>query len=129
MLSLSDWIVASLWPTRVLFLFLVYFATSLKCVRRQFLYLLSPSARKNLHGVHNDHHDFPALKQHEEHHAPETEAPVEILKDDEGTEANVASSIALSQVRILFSYPRHSIKQTCLLVRKATCPMLLPQYV
>jgi len=64
-----------------------------------FLYLLSPSARKNTHGVHNDHHDFPALKQHEGHQANKSEsAPeVEIMKDDEGTETNVASSIALSQ--------------------------------
>ena len=72
----------------------------------QLLYLLSPSARKNTHGVHNDHHDYPALKKHEEHKAHKSESDaavpeVEIMKDDEGTEANVASSIALSQVRII----------------------------
>ncbi|KAF8799012.1 hypothetical protein BYT27DRAFT_7202762 [Phlegmacium glaucopus] len=58
------------------------------------LYLLSPSARKNTHGVHNDHRDFPALEHHQE---PKTEPAVETMKDDEGTEANVASSIALSE--------------------------------
>jgi hypothetical protein len=55
--------------------------------------------------VHNDHREFPALKQHEGHQAHKTESAgvvpeVEIMKDDEGTEANVASSIALSEVRI-----------------------------
>jgi len=62
------------------------------------LYLLSPSAKKNTHGVHNDHRDFPALQKQDGHQAePAAAAPVEILKDDEGTEANVASSIALSE--------------------------------
>ena len=95
-------------------LFLVLFATITQCQLEllwpQLLYLLSPSARKNTHGAHNDHH---ALKQHEEHQAPKSESPaVEILKDDEGTEANVTSSIALAQVRIYacISYPRPSIK-------------------
>jgi len=62
------------------------------------LYLLSPSARKNTHGVHNDYHDFPALKRHEDQ-TPNTESHVAVpVEDGEGTEgtgvaeANVASS-------------------------------------
>jgi len=39
---------------------------------------------------------FPALKQHEEHQAPKAESAVVSVEDDEGTEANVASSIALA---------------------------------
>jgi len=70
------------------------------------LYLLSPSARKNTHGVHNDHRDFPALKKHEGHSSESAVAvPVtETMKDDEGTEANVSSSMALSQVRIIYFF-------------------------
>lgn len=45
---------------------------------------------------------FPALKQHEEHQAPKAESAVVSVEDDEGTEANVASSIALALVRIVF---------------------------
>jgi len=88
----------------VLFLFWFYFRDVIQCqsLRPQLLYLLSPSARKNTHGVHDDHHDFPALKQHQ---TSKTEPAVEIIKDDEGTEANVASSIALSEVRIVFLIP------------------------
>jgi len=65
-----------------------------------FLYLISPSARKNTHGVHDDHRNFPALKQHDAHqeHKSESAVPeVETMKDDDGTEANVTSSIVLSQ--------------------------------
>jgi len=59
-----------------------------------FLYLVSPSARKSqhAHAVHNDHHDFPALEK-EKH---ESKQP-EIMKDDEGTPADVTDSIALSE--------------------------------
>jgi len=63
------------------------------------LYLLSPSARKNTHGVHHDYHDFPALKTHEGHQAPKAESNVAVpVEDGEGTEgtgvaeANVDSS-------------------------------------
>ncbi|KAF8158069.1 hypothetical protein B0H34DRAFT_707395 [Crassisporium funariophilum] len=67
------------------------------------LYLISPSARKNTHAVHNDQRDFPALKLHDEHYAPTNKnippaaAKEETMTDDEGTEANVGSSIALSE--------------------------------
>ncbi|KAF8964231.1 hypothetical protein BDZ97DRAFT_919962 [Flammula alnicola] len=64
-----------------------------------FLYLVSPSGRKSIPHVHDDKHDFPTLKTKEEH-APaptKTEPPVEILKDDEGTEADVGSSIAVAE--------------------------------
>ena len=92
-------------------LYVLYFATVTRCQllwSTQLLYLLSPSARKNTHGVHNDHHDYPALKQHEGHQSLKSESgdvpEVETMKDDEGTEANVTASIALSQVRIFFSF-------------------------
>ncbi|KIK08034.1 hypothetical protein K443DRAFT_672918 [Laccaria amethystina LaAM-08-1] len=72
-----------------------------------FLYLVSPSGRKatQANTVHDDVRDFPAIKLKDQWHHPatpaaavETEeaAPVEIMKDDEGTPANVASSIALA---------------------------------
>lgn len=71
-----------------------------------FLYLLSPSARKSHaeHAVHHDHHDFPTLGKGDQSHSQvsesqqteETERP-EIMKDDEGTPADVSASIALSQ--------------------------------
>ncbi|KAF9468644.1 hypothetical protein BDZ94DRAFT_1317808 [Collybia nuda] len=60
-----------------------------------FLYLVSPSARKSTHSAHNDKHDFPAPKTAK--HVPETVKEPEpepvIMKDDEGTEANVAESL------------------------------------
>ncbi|KAG6902520.1 hypothetical protein C0995_015337 [Termitomyces sp. Mi166 len=85
---------------------------------KQFLYLLSPSARKNTGHVHNDAHDFPGHKKHapepvakqtasepepeaETRSEPEPEPvaaepePV-LMKDDEGTEANIADSLAAS---------------------------------
>ncbi|PPQ85169.1 hypothetical protein CVT25_004176 [Psilocybe cyanescens] len=60
-----------------------------------FLYLVSPSARKNQHGIHNDHKEYPTLKHNAD--APKHDEPVELMKDDEGTEANVGASIALSE--------------------------------
>ncbi|KAF9452951.1 hypothetical protein P691DRAFT_659771 [Macrolepiota fuliginosa MF-IS2] len=59
-----------------------------------FLYLVSPSARKSqhAHAVHNDHHDYPALEK-EKHESKQSE----IVKDDEGTPADVTDSIALSE--------------------------------
>ncbi|KIL55970.1 hypothetical protein M378DRAFT_182096 [Amanita muscaria Koide BX008] len=59
-----------------------------------FLYLLSPSARKShaQHAIHNDKHDFGI-------HTSQHESPVSevIMKDDEGTEANVTDSLAASE--------------------------------
>ncbi|KAG6891521.1 hypothetical protein C0992_005056 [Termitomyces sp. T32_za158] len=84
---------------------------------KQFLYLVSPSARKNTGHVHNDAHDFPGHKKHavaeqtapepepqpEPEPEPETKAeptPAEpepvMMKDDEGTEANIAESLVAS---------------------------------
>ncbi|KAG6905992.1 hypothetical protein DXG01_016452 [Tephrocybe rancida] len=73
------------------------------------LYLVSPSARKNTgHVVHNDAHDFPGHKAHTpvpaaEEAAPEAAsepAPAEpepvLMKDGEGTEANIAESLVAS---------------------------------
>ncbi|KAH6912758.1 hypothetical protein BKA70DRAFT_774315 [Coprinopsis sp. MPI-PUGE-AT-0042] len=59
-----------------------------------FLYLVSPSARKHTGAVHHDEKEYPTLK----HEAPKAEAhePV-IMKDSEGTEQNVAGSLALSE--------------------------------
>jgi len=68
---------------------------------------LSPSARKSQseHAIHNDHHDFPALRNETSSHSQVSE-PVqvemkhaEIMTDDEGTPADVTASIALSRVR------------------------------
>lgn len=72
-----------------------------------FLYLVSPSGRKatQAHTVHDDVRDFPAIKLKDPWHHPATPsvavekeeaAPVQIMTDDEGTPANVASSIALA---------------------------------
>ncbi|KAG6848959.1 hypothetical protein H0H93_012431 [Arthromyces matolae] len=73
-----------------------------------FLYLVSPSARKNTGHVHNDAHDFPGHKKHApapaiKEAAPEpqpepaaTEPEPAVMKDAEGTEANIAESIAAS---------------------------------
>ncbi|KAF8194225.1 hypothetical protein BJ912DRAFT_959835 [Pholiota molesta] len=71
-----------------------------------FLYLVSPSARKKEQLVHDDKHDFPTLK-HKEAAAPESapepapepekaEAHV-LMTDDEGTVADVSSSIAAAK--------------------------------
>ena len=54
--------------------------------------------------MHDDVRDFPAIKLKDQWHHPvtpvavekEEAAPVEIMSDDEGTPANVASSIALA---------------------------------
>ena len=57
--------------------------------------------------MHDDVRDFPAIKLKDQWHHPATPpmteekeeaAPVEIMKDDEGTPENVASSIALATV-------------------------------
>jgi len=68
---------------------------------------LSPSARKSQaeHAIHNDYHDFPALQKETSSHSQVSEAEqeetksAEIMTDDEGTPADVAASIALSEVR------------------------------
>ncbi|KAF4617507.1 hypothetical protein D9613_005753 [Agrocybe pediades] len=62
-----------------------------------FLYLVSPSARKKEHLPHNDKHDFPNLQTKTSSTPESKSAPVELMKDSEGTEANVASSIELAQ--------------------------------
>ncbi|KAJ3573990.1 hypothetical protein NP233_g2067 [Leucocoprinus birnbaumii] len=69
-----------------------------------FLYLLSPSARKARaeHAVHNDHHDYPALGKNAESHSQvsepqQEEKSTELMKDDEGTPADVTATIALSE--------------------------------
>ena len=91
--------------------------------RIQFLYLVSPSARKNTPVVHNDKHDYPTSKtldhpttpqptkkaevvvqEEEEAAAPAAPAPAEdsekvTLKDDEGKEADITASLALAEVR------------------------------
>ncbi|TFK40876.1 hypothetical protein BDQ12DRAFT_680212 [Crucibulum laeve] len=59
-----------------------------------FLYLVSPSARKNRHDFHDDKHDYPGYTP-KDHAAPAAE-PV-VVKDDEGTPANVSSSIKLAE--------------------------------
>lgn len=69
--------------------------------------------------MHDDKHDFPGLK-HKEEHAPESapapaatpdpeqaEAPVELMKDDEGTVADVGSSIAAAKVRASVILPAY----------------------
>ncbi|KXN92852.1 hypothetical protein AN958_06957 [Leucoagaricus sp. SymC.cos] len=69
-----------------------------------FLYLVSPSARKSQkeHAVHHDHHDFPTLGKEAPSHSQSepqkegTELP-EVMKDDEGTPADVTATIALSE--------------------------------
>ncbi|KAF5315426.1 hypothetical protein D9619_007284 [Psilocybe cf. subviscida] len=61
-----------------------------------FLYLVSPSARKNpnLKPIHDDKHDFPALKTHDEAHEEPAPTPKKtVMKDDEGTPADVGASI------------------------------------
>ncbi|KAJ2916993.1 hypothetical protein MD484_g3412, partial [Candolleomyces efflorescens] len=85
-----------------------------------FLYLVSPSARKNTPVVHNDKHDYPTSKtldhpttpqptkkvevvqEEEEAAAPAAPAPAEdsekvTLKDDEGKEADITASLALAE--------------------------------
>ncbi|KAH9480365.1 hypothetical protein JR316_0006963 [Psilocybe cubensis] len=66
-----------------------------------FLYLVSPTGRNSTKSVHNDLKEHPTLKRHDAApHKPEevaAAAPVEIMTDDEGTEANVGATIALSQ--------------------------------
>ncbi|EKM79253.1 hypothetical protein AGABI1DRAFT_85119 [Agaricus bisporus var. burnettii JB137-S8] len=61
-----------------------------------FLYLLSPSARKSkdAHGAHHSHQETPSST--EENHEPEAQKP-EIMTDDEGTPADVTSTIALAE--------------------------------
>lgn len=62
---------------------------------------MSPSARKNTHAHahHDDKHDFPGIKTaKEEAPAPEKEPEPVIVKDDEGTEANVAESLQQAEV-------------------------------
>ncbi|TFK27611.1 hypothetical protein FA15DRAFT_666283 [Coprinopsis marcescibilis] len=75
------------------------------------LYLVSPSARKDLshHAVHNDKREYPTSATHDafpeakaavhkqsETHAASEPAPV-IMTDDDGTEANIAGSLALEE--------------------------------
>ncbi|KAG6828570.1 hypothetical protein H0H92_007500 [Tricholoma furcatifolium] len=76
------------------------------------LYLLSPSARKQTHFVHNDAHDFPSTKKHapapaapqaapepapeptpEPEPQPASEPEPVLMKDSEGTEANIADAL------------------------------------
>ncbi|KAJ3508926.1 hypothetical protein NLJ89_g5491 [Agrocybe chaxingu] len=59
-----------------------------------FLYLVSPSARKDTHHVHNDKHDSPA---HDKKENAEVKPAEVVIKDDEGTPAQVGASIALSE--------------------------------
>lgn len=69
----------------------------------KFLYLLSPSARKSAPHRHEAHHDShghgQTLAQTES--APEPEV---VMKDDEGTEANVTESIHQAEVRSFGSF-------------------------
>lgn len=75
----------------------------------QFLYLVSPSARKNTHVEHNDKHDFPTSKTLDHPTTPppakkaEEAAPAQkvTMKDAEGKEADVTGSLALAEVRSL----------------------------
>jgi hypothetical protein len=55
---------------------------------------VSPSARKHAGGVHHDEKEYPTLKHGEA--KAESHEPV-IMKDSEGTEQNVAGSLALSE--------------------------------
>ncbi|CAA7262920.1 unnamed protein product [Cyclocybe aegerita] len=59
-----------------------------------FLYLVSPSARKDTHHVHNDKHDSLA---HDKNEKAEVNPSEVVIKDDEGTPAQVGASIALSE--------------------------------
>jgi len=77
---------------------------------------LSPSARKNpnLQPIHDDKHDFPALKSHEKTH--EEPAPAKIvMTDDEGTPAEVDASIKAAAVRTSLSLVPMACL-TCLIV-------------
>jgi len=77
---------------------LPWIAGSILIFGPMFLYLLSPSARKsqNEHAIHNDKHDFPTLEKEKQQHQSEEKAS-EIMKDDEGTPADVTQSVALSE--------------------------------
>lgn len=96
---------------------------------------MSPSARKSQaeHAIHNDYHDFPALRNEASSHSQVSETeqeetqPAEIMTDDEGTPADVAASIVLSEVRI-FSSLFFACWSVCMLTgvfwggsRKVTC--------
>jgi hypothetical protein len=58
------------------------------------MYLVSPSARKSreAHAVHQSHHEQPASTEQ-----PEAQEP-EVMKDDEGTPADVTATVALAEV-------------------------------
>ncbi|KAF5341998.1 hypothetical protein D9611_001442 [Ephemerocybe angulata] len=66
-----------------------------------FLYLVSPSGRKSVaHAqVHDDKHDFPTLNvaSHDSHPAFPVSQNKVVMKDDEGTAADVTSSLALAE--------------------------------
>ncbi|KAJ3540053.1 hypothetical protein NMY22_g4461 [Coprinellus aureogranulatus] len=61
------------------------------------LYLLSPTARKHTPAVHNDKHDYPTLKTHEKPPAFTEPKNRTVMKDSEGTEADVTASMALAE--------------------------------
>jgi hypothetical protein len=66
---------------------------------------VSPSARKNpnLKPIHDDKHDFPALKTDTASH--EEPAPTKtVMKDDEGTPADVGASIKAAAVRTFSNF-------------------------
>ncbi|KAF9525530.1 hypothetical protein CPB83DRAFT_885554 [Crepidotus variabilis] len=71
-----------------------------------FLYLVSPTARKTEHHIdHKDKHEHPALLNDEhskvlEDKAEKAEKPKpEVVQDDEGTPADVSSSVAVAQFK------------------------------
>ncbi|KAF9013199.1 hypothetical protein BDQ17DRAFT_583692 [Cyathus striatus] len=61
-----------------------------------FLYLVSPSARKNRHDFHDDKHDFPGFVPKEAAPTPEASTPV-IMKDSEGESADVSQSVKIAE--------------------------------
>ncbi|KIM43021.1 hypothetical protein M413DRAFT_443837 [Hebeloma cylindrosporum] len=62
------------------------------------LYLLSPSAKKQSHPVHNDKRDFPTLGHgHGHEHAPAKAVEPMLMKDDEGSVADVGASSAVAE--------------------------------
>ncbi|KAG2010277.1 hypothetical protein CC2G_013115 [Coprinopsis cinerea AmutBmut pab1-1] len=61
-------------------------------------YLVSPSARKNTHAVHNDKKEYPGLKKKSETAGSgEQHLKPVMMTDDEGKEENVAGSLALAE--------------------------------
>jgi hypothetical protein len=72
-----------------------------RSVQLQIAYLVSPSARKNTHAVHNDKKEYPGLKKKSETAGSgEQHLKPVMMTDDEGKEENVAGSLALAEVSI-----------------------------